>query len=69
MKGKKPEIEALCEEILEAPLYDREAPPSHAALVAAYVALTELAQDLAERVMSCGNARDEMERMESGVAA
>lgn len=46
----RPEIEDLCDAVLEAPVYDREDPPSHASLVAAYVALTELAQDLAERV-------------------
>lgn len=49
-RRRRPEIEDLCETVLEAPVYDREDPPSHASLVAAYVALTELAQDLAERV-------------------
>ena len=64
--GDKPSLEDLCETILEAPVYDRADPPSHASLVAAYVALTELAQDLAERVMGCGDARDAMEAPASG---
>lgn len=64
--GDKPSLEDLCEAILEAPVYDREDPPSGASLVAAYVALTELAQDLAERVMGCGDARDAMEALASG---
>ena len=64
--GGVPSVEDLCEAILEAPVYDREDPPSGASLVAAYVALTELAQDLAERVMGCGDARDAMEAPASG---
>lgn len=49
-RRRRPEIEDVCDAVLEAPVYDREDPPSHASLVAAYVALTELAQDLAARV-------------------
>ncbi len=63
--SKGPGLNSLCQAILDAPVYDREDPPSHAALVAAYVALTELAQDLAEQVMGCGDARDAMEALAS----
>jgi len=62
------EIEDVCETVLEAPVYDREDPPSHASLVAAYVALTDLAQDLAARVKEelGGNAIPPSEDGEGG---